>query len=154
MIADGPYQQHFRGLVDYHDLSDRIAVHQFSESLSHFSFGASDFVLMPSSFEPCGLPQMIGCRYGSLPIAHSTGGLKDTVQHMNIHDSTGNGFLFEHFTPEGFRWAIDQALDFYRLHPDHKNPQIARVMKDSKENFSDKRVVKDYQEIYQQLTNS
>ena len=94
---------------------------------------------------------MIGCRYGSLPIAHSTGGLKDTVRHLNLAESTGNGFLFEHFTAEGFRWAIDQALDFYKLHPDQKNPQIARVMDESKDDFSDKRVVNDYQEIYQSL---
>ena len=94
---------------------------------------------------------MVGARYGSLPIAHATGGLKDTVQHLNIHKNSGNGFLFEHFTAEGFRWALDQALDFYKLPPDHKNPQIARIMEESKENFSDKRVVKDYEKIYAQL---
>lgn len=153
MIADGPYQQHFRGMVAHHGLSDRVAVHPFSESLSHLGYGGSDFVLMPSSFEPCGLPQMIGARYGSLPIAHATGGLKDTVQHLNVQENSGNGFLFEHFTAEGFRWAIDQALDFYQLPPDHKNPQIARVMDQSKVNFSDKRVVQDYEEIYRQLAN-
>jgi ADP-glucose type glycogen/starch synthase len=151
MIADGPYQQHFQGIVAYHGLSDRVAVHPFSESLSHLGYGGSDFVLMPSSFEPCGLPQMIGARYGSLPIAHATGGLKDTVQHLNVHENTGNGFLFDHFTSEGFRWAIDQALDFYQLPPDHKNPQIKRIMEESKRDFSDQRVVEDYKAIYEKL---
>ncbi len=153
MVADGPYQQHFRGIVAYHDLSARVAVHQFSESLSHLGYAGSDFVLMPSSFEPCGLPQMIGARYGSLPIAHATGGLKDTVKHLNIHANSGNGFLFEHFTAEGLRWAIDQALNFYKLPPDHKNPQIARVMEESKDDFSDKHVVEAYQNIYTQLAD-
>jgi ADP-glucose type glycogen/starch synthase len=153
MIADGPYQQHFQGIVAYHGISDRIAVQPFSESLSHLGYGGSDFVLMPSSFEPCGLPQMIGCRYGSLPIAHATGGLKDTVRHLNIHENTGNGFLFEHFTTDGFRWAIDQAMEFYQLKPDHKNPQIKRIMEQSKEDFSDERVVADYQKIYNDLVN-
>lgn len=152
MIADGPYQQHFRGMVAHHGLSERVAVHQFSESLSHLAYAGSDFVLMPSSFEPCGLPQMIGARYGTLPIAHATGGLKDTITDLNIHENTGNGFLFEHFTTEGFRWAIDQALHFYQLPPEQKNPQIARIMEESKEKFSDKRVIEDYQKIYTRLT--
>ncbi|MCX8239287.1 MAG: glycogen/starch synthase [Akkermansiaceae bacterium] len=151
MIADGPYQQHFQGIVAHHGISDRVAVHPFSESLSHLGYGGSDFVLMPSSFEPCGLPQMIGARYGALPIAHATGGLKDTVKHLNIHENSGNGFLFEHFTSEGFRWAIDQALEFYQLPANHKDPQIKRIMEQSKEEFSDKRVVEDYEALYAQL---
>jgi starch synthase len=151
MIADGPYQQHFRGIVKYHGLQDRVAVHPFSESLSHLGYGGSDFVLMPSSFEPCGLPQMIGARYGALPIAHATGGLKDTVSHLNVEQDTGNGFLFEHFSAEGLRWAIDQALAFYQLPDEIRNPQIARIMVESKEEFSDKRVVDDYCELYAKL---
>ncbi|MGC6565774.1 MAG: glycogen synthase [Akkermansiaceae bacterium] len=151
MIADGPYRQHFQGIVKFHGLEDRVAVNPFSESLSHLGYGGSDFVLMPSSFEPCGLPQMIGARYGALPIAHATGGLKDTVQHLNLDDHTGNGFLFEHFTSEGLRWAIDQALNFYQLPIEQKNPEIARIMVESKEDFSDKRVVQDYRKLYDAL---
>ena len=83
----------------------------------------------------------------------ATGGLKDTVRHLNIHENTGNGFLFEHFTTDGFRWAIDQAMEFYQLSPDHKNPQIKRIMEQSKEDFSDERVVADYQKIYNDLVN-
>lgn len=154
MIADGPYQQHFQGIVAYHGISDRVAVHPFSESLSHLGYGGSDFVLMPSSFEPCGLPQMIGARYGSLPIAHATGGLKDTVQHLNVPENRGNGFLFEHHNPEGFRWAIDQAMEFYQLPADYKNPQIKRIMEESKEDFSDERVVQAYQALYDRLKES
>jgi glycogen synthase len=63
---------------------------------------------------------MIGCRYESLPIAHATGGLKDTVRHLNIHENTGTEFLFEYFTTAGFRWAIVQAMKFYQLPPDQK----------------------------------
>ena len=67
---------------------------------------------MPSSFEPCGLPQMIGTRYGALPIAHATGGLIDTVKHLNVEENSGNGFLFEHFSAEGLHWDIDKAMEF------------------------------------------
>ena len=137
--------------MNEHDLSDRVAIHPFSETLSHIGYGGSDFVFMPSSFEPCGLPQMIGARYGALPIAHATGGLIDTVKHMNVEENSGNGFLFEHFSAEGLRWAVDQAMEFYQLPDEVRNPQIARVMVESKEDFSDKRVVADYMELYQKL---
>ena len=151
MIADGPYQQNFQSIVNEHGLSDRVAIHPFSETLSHIGYGGSDFVFMPSSFEPCGLPQMIGARYGALPIAHATGGLIDTVKHINVEENSGNGFLFEHFSAEGLRWAVDQAMEFYQLPDEVRNPQIARVMVESKEDFSDKRVVADYMELYQKL---
>jgi len=151
IIADGPYRQHFQGIVKFHGLENRVAVNPFSESLSHLGYGGADFVLMPSSFEPCGLPQMIGARYGALPIAHATGGLKDTVTHLNPYEHLGNGFLFEHFNPEGFRWAIDQALHFYQLPAEQKNPEISRIMAEAKEVFSDQRVVENYRHLYDLL---
>jgi len=55
---------------------------------------------------------MIGTRYGALPIANATGGLIDTVKHLNVEEKSGNGFLFEHFSAEGLRWAVDKAMEF------------------------------------------
>ena len=91
---------------------------------------------MPSRFEPCGLPQMIGCLYGSLPIVHDTGGLHDTVTHLDVEQSTGNGFVFETYDPGGLRWAIDQAMAFYRLPPEAREAQVGRVMKESAKQFN------------------
>ncbi|HEX7261738.1 MAG TPA: glycogen/starch synthase, partial [Luteolibacter sp.] len=78
-IADGPYRQVFENIAAFHGLQHRIAVCGFSENLSRLGYAASDYTLMPSAYEPCGLSQMIGLRYGSLPIVHATGGLRDTV---------------------------------------------------------------------------
>ena len=61
------------------------------------AYGASDFILMPSRFEPCGLPQMIAPIYGSLPVAFDTGGIHDTIIHLDVDNNTGNGFLFKFF---------------------------------------------------------
>jgi len=69
-VADGEFQRHFNDIVRFHNLSERVAICGFNERLARLAYGASDFVLMPSSFEPCGLPQMIGAIYGALPIAH------------------------------------------------------------------------------------
>ena len=67
-------------------------------------YAGSDFLLMPSRFEPCGLSQMYAQRFGSLPIAHKTGGLADTIQD-NV-----TGFLFEDHSASSLRRTIDRAM--------------------------------------------
>lgn len=66
----------------------------YNNELSHRFYAASDFFFMPSAFEPCGISQMIAMRYGSLPIVHETGGLKDTVIPYNAYTGEGCGFSF------------------------------------------------------------
>jgi starch synthase len=92
-----------------------VAVCDFSERLEHLAYGASDFVLMPSRFEPCGLPQMIAPIYGALPVAHDTGGIHDTITHLDVDRGVGNGFLFENYDAAGLYWAVSQAMDFFRM---------------------------------------
>ena len=79
----------------------------FDETLSRRTIAASDFYLMPSRFEPCGLNQMYAERYGSLPIAHATGGLVDSIRDGET------GFLFSGATPDALRDAIIRALNVY-----------------------------------------
>jgi starch synthase len=67
----------------------------FEEALAHKLYAASDFFLMPSWYEPCGIGQLIAMRYGTIPIARSTGGLADTVADYDHLKGTGTGFLFE-----------------------------------------------------------
>ena len=69
---------------------------------------------------------MIACLYGVLPVVHDTGGLHDTIRHLDVPNNTGNGFLFETFDPSGLMWAIDQAMTFYSLPEDIRQRQIGR----------------------------
>lgn len=85
----------------------------YSEPLSHLVYAASDFFLMPSRFEPCGLSQMIAMRYGSLPIVRETGGLKDTVIPYNKYTGEGNGFSFANFDAYEMRDTVRAALSCY-----------------------------------------
>ena len=83
----------------------------YDEALSHKSYAGSDFLLMPSLFEPCGLNQLIAMRYGVLPLVHAVGGLKDSV-HETV-DLCGRGFLYEEQKTATFIAAIQRALKCY-----------------------------------------
>jgi starch synthase len=150
-VADGEFQRHFKNIVRLHNLSDRVAICGFNERLARLAYGASDFVLMPSSFEPCGLPQMIGSTYGALPVAHDTGGIHDTVVHLDVYKDKGNGFLFKTFDSGGLSWAIDQAMQFYMMSPDIKKRQIRRIMIESAATFNHHVTAQQYIDIYEKM---
>jgi len=150
-IANGSYQQIFRDIIRFHDFFDRAAVIDFNEELSHLAYAASDFVLMPSKFEPCGLPQMIGSIFGALPIAFDTGGLHDTVTHLNLDQNKGNGFLFNIFDSRGLEWAIQEAIDFFNQPETIKEEQISRIMQESQHKFSLAETAKNYIKVYEQM---
>jgi len=147
-VASGEFQKHFHDIVRFHGLGRRIAICGFNEALSHQGFAAADFLFMPSSFEPCGLPQMIGGIYGTLPIVYDTGGLHDTIRQLDPFNNTGNGFLFNVHDAQGFKWAIDRAMDFHFLSPDIKEDQIHRIMIDSVLGFNHSRCAEDYINLY------
>ena len=85
----------------------------YNAGLAHRIEAGSDFFLMPSRFEPCGLNQMYSLRYGSIPVAHAVGGLVDTVRDKLSKLGPANGIIFNHFTKEAFRAAISSTIDIY-----------------------------------------
>ncbi len=84
----------------------------FNEELAHRIYASSDFFMMPSRFEPCGLSQLISYRYGAIPIVRATGGLKDTVKSLNRSPS-GTGFIFKTYKPEAL---LNQMFSAVKLH--------------------------------------
>src|ERR1700761_8089643 len=98
-----------QALVDAHRRRpDAIAVNiGFNDAQARRIFAASDFTLMPSRFEPCGLSQMYAQRFGSLPIGHLTGGLAETITDGET------GFLFEKPSPESFLGGVRRAFSAY-----------------------------------------
>ena len=150
-VADGEFQRHFKKFVQFHQFSDRVAVRSFDERLARLAYGASDFVLMPSLFEPCGLPQMIGPKYGTLPVAHDTGGIHDTVEPMDFANNKGNGFLFDTFDANGLLWAIKQAMQFYKQPDKIKKTQVKRIMLQSAETFNHASTARRYMDLYEKM---
>jgi starch synthase len=96
----------------------RVAVHLgYDEALAHRIFAGSDVTLVPSLFEPCGLTQMYGLKYGSLPLVRGVGGLADTVTDADLatlEDHTATGFVFGPFTDAAYQHALRRAFALYR----------------------------------------
>jgi len=111
---------------------------KFDVNLAMKMYMASDFFLMPSKYEPCGLAQMIAMWYGSLPIVHETGGLKDTVKEGET------GFLYKEQKAADFDAAIDRA---FKVYGDKK--EYERMVETAlKEDFSWEHSARKYKELY------
>ena len=85
----------------------------YDEALAHRLFAAGDVTLVPSMFEPCGLTQMYGLKYGALPLVHRVGGLADTVVDCTLEDmadGTANGFAFDGFDATAYSRAVRRAF--------------------------------------------
>ncbi len=91
---------------------------QFDDKLAHRIYGACDFFLMPSKFEPCGIGQLISFKYGTVPVIFKTGGLADTVIDYTQDKCNGNGFVFSKYSDQEFLAAIKRGL---KLFHDEKN---------------------------------
>jgi len=113
----------------------------YSEELAHKIYAGSDFIIIPSRYEPCGLIQMIAMKYGTLPIASRTGGLQDSIEHGE------NGLLFEKGRSIRLRKAIEHALNIQKDSVRYKT----MVEKAMKTDFSwDKSAVL-YKKLYEEM---
>ncbi|MCI1273919.1 MAG: glycogen synthase [Clostridiaceae bacterium] len=119
----------------------------YKAELANLIYAGTDFFLMPSKFEPCGLSQLIAMRYGSLPIVRATGGLEDTVTGYPLDDSTG--FKFWGYDSNAMMDAIRTALGVYQ------DKYTFNAMRKSalKADFSWKKSAKKYLEMYKELCN-
>ncbi|WP_374661991.1 glycogen synthase GlgA [Inhella sp.] len=89
----------------------------FDEALAHRIYAGADVVLMPSRFEPCGLSQLYGLKYGTLPLVRRVGGLADTVVDCTLEDleaDRATGFVFERFETADYRRALERAFTLWR----------------------------------------
>ena len=85
----------------------------FNLGLADRIYAGGDIYLMPSKSEPCGLSQMNAMRYGTVPVVHATGGLKDTVPPCDENGEGGLGFTFQSYNADDFYAAVKRALDLY-----------------------------------------
>ncbi len=128
----------------------RIAVKiGFDSEMEHLIDAGSDFSLVPSLYEPCGLKQMVSQTYGALPIARATGGLEDTVANYNEYYGAGTGFKFYDISPQALYNTIGWANATYFDRPEHIQMMRRQAMK---KNYSWTKSSNDYQKLYQQMS--
>lgn len=126
--SDPEIQAQFAKLKMETESNPHIALHLgYDEALSHLLYASSDMFLMPSIFEPCGLSQMIAMRYGSIPLVHSVGGLKDTVFDPN-HTDKPNGFCFHVPDNKGVSSVLERGFKLYQENPRQWQELIKNAM--------------------------
>lgn len=117
----------------------------FVPELAQKIYAASDLFLMPSKSEPCGLSQMLACRYGAVPIVRETGGLKDSIHDCG--DGKGNGFTFQTYNADDMLHAIHRGLGAYH----NKNDWPIIVDRAMRSDFSWGRSANEYIRLYKSL---
>jgi starch synthase len=119
----------------------------YDEQEAHRLIAAGDFILVPSRFEPCGLTQLYGLRYGTIPLVHKVGGLKDTVVDTienSIKNNTATGIVFDKFTLEEYKLALKKAFELFELKDKWKHVQNTAM----REDFSWNKSAKEYLNVY------
>ena len=110
--GDERYQSYFKQLESKYP--QMVSYTQgYNESLAHHILAYSDFFLLPSRFEPCGLTQLYALKYGTIPIVRSVGGLKDSVQPFDMQTHLGDGITFQAFEKEALLNALNEAIQLY-----------------------------------------
>jgi starch synthase len=118
----------------------------YNNHLSHLVEAGSDFFLMPSLYEPCGLNQLYSLKYGTLPIVRATGGLDDTVEQYNEQNGSGTGYKFWEPSANAIYYTVGWAVSTYYDRPDH----IQRMRKAAMEqDFSWKKSAQEYIYLYE-----
>ena len=119
----------------------------YNNELSHLIEAGSDFFVMPSMYEPCGLNQMYSLKYGTPPIVRATGGLDDTVENYNEVEGVGTGFKFWEPNPAALYYTIGWAVSTYYDRPQHLQKMIQSGMA---QDFSWERSARAYEALYRQ----
>ncbi|KAK8301182.1 hypothetical protein V6Z12_D04G004200 [Gossypium hirsutum] len=136
--AENTYRDKFRGWVG------------FSVPISHRITAGCDILLMPSRFEPCGLNQLYAMRYGTVPVVHATGGLRDTVENFNPYAGEGRGegtgWTFSPLTKDCMLNALKTAIRTYR---DHKSTWEGLMRRCMQKDFTWENAAIQYEQVFE-----
>jgi len=144
--GDEHYHRLFEKLAAVYPESISVNL-RFDAQLARRIYAGSDFFLMPSRFEPCGLGQLISLRYGTVPVVRATGGLKDTIIDYCRDPERGNGFSFTRYKEDCLLAVLKEAIEVYRDKERWHN-LVARAMEC---NFSWERSAREYLKLYKIL---
>ncbi len=140
------HENYFRHLQNIYDSKVRSIV-TFNKDMAQKIYASADIFLMPSKSEPCGLSQMMACRYGTIPVVRETGGLKDSI--VDCNDGTiGNGFVFARYAADDLLNAVNRATGLYR---DYHDLWLGLVDRAAHSDFSWNSSAKQYIDFYNEI---
>ena len=142
------FEEFFRQLAA--EYPDRVSAQlRFRLDLASRAYAGGDIYLMPSKSEPCGLSQMNAMRYGTVPVVHATGGLKDTVPGADADGNNGLGFTFQSYRADDFLEALRRCIHLYR---DNLEGFEALQHRDMRQDFSwESKPAMRYMELFERL---
>lgn len=153
--SDPTIQLEFEHLQTIYGKNQQVLLQlTYDDELAHLIYSALDFLIVPSLFEPCGLTQLFGMHYGTIPIVRATGGLKDTVfdcEDSSIPIGQRNGFTFPKATKDSLNQTLERAFHLYESDPVTFQSLIRRGMQTD---FSWKKPAQEYLKVYRRLAPS
>ena len=145
--GESRFETFFRDLAN--EFPDQVAAKiTFDLGLASRIYAGGDIYLMPSKSEPCGLSQMNAMRYGTVPVVHATGGLRDTVPPVDDKGEEGLGFTFQSYNGDDFLMALKRCLTLYR-----EEPTAFRALqyRDMCQDFSWDKPARKYMELFRRM---
>ncbi len=140
------YEEYFKNIQDQYEGKCRTII-AYNKDLSSKIYSGADIFLMPSKQEPCGLSQMIACRYGTVPVVRKVGGLKDSITPYNDDRKKGNGFAFTNYNAHEMLYVLKDAIFTYK-----NKEEWAKIVKLAmRTDFSWKKSSLSYERIYNEL---
>ncbi len=134
----------------------KITYHPFNEKLSALGYAAASDVFGASLYEPCGQIDQMGNLFGATATNRDTGGYHDKIRELrlkidgNLQDE-GNGFLFRDYDSGGLWYGLEQSVNFHRRPIEIREPQIKRIMRETREKHDLKKMVSEYIAVYESL---
>ncbi len=145
--GESEYEDYFKNLADRYSGKCR-AIIAYNKDLASKIYSASDIFLMPSKQEPCGLSQMIACKYGAVPVVRATGGLFDSITpHNNAERKGGNGFVFGNYNAHEMLYVIKDAVYTFG----NKNEWNEIVKNAMTSDFTWKKSSGEYEKLYDNM---
>lgn len=127
--GDVDYENYFKYIEGRYNCKCRALI-AFNRDMASKIYSGADIFLMPSRQEPCGLSQMIACRYGTVPVVRRTGGLADSIKAFNDDRKTGNGFAFNNYNAHEMLYVIKDAIYTYCNAPEWKKIEECAINSD------------------------
>jgi glycogen synthase len=137
----------------------KIVYLRYDEELSMMGFAAANDVFGASLYEPCGQIDQVGNLFGATATNRDTGGYHDKIRELQLKidgapQDVGNGFLFRDYDPQGLWYGLERSLKFHRYPIEIREPQIKRIMKETRERYDLNRMIAKYVRAYERLNEN